>query len=302
MSLSLRPAPRLPRPLAVAPGYTLGTHPNGRSWARGGTARRPRTPQPWDSRAPLSLPTLHSSGFPSRRSWVRDPSSASPKARRRAGHRVLRRMHPRDRHRRGDDPERHGERRAHWPRRHRAEHARRVRDRPHPPEAVARWAAARLGTRTEGRPAPGVAVRHLGWLVRPSVADVASCLSNAASPRRTGPRSDRSRRVQHPSHRIDAGPGGRLPASHGAAAVPSQARGPARRRAAARGAGSTRGTRRAARAHGAKRLTSRYHRARSPSRTPRSSVQRPNRSGPARCRPVEREGARSVVVIDSAAG
>ena len=104
-----------------------------------------------------------------------------------------------------------------------------------------------------GRPPP--------WVARPPlVADVASCLSNAASPRRTGPRSDRSRRVQHPSQRIDAGPGGRLPASHGAAAVPSQARGPARRRAAARGAGNTRGARRATRAHGEKRLTSRSHR------------------------------------------
>ena len=108
-----------------------------------------------------------------------------------------------------------------------------------------------------GRPPP--------WVARPPlVADVASCLSNAASPRRTGPRSDRSRRVQHPSQRIDAGPGGRLPASHGAAAVPSQARGPARRRAAARGAGNTRGARRATRAHGEKRLTSRSHRPRSP--------------------------------------
>ena len=302
MSLSLRPAPRLPRPLAVAPGYTLGTHPNGRSWARGGTARRPRTPQPWDSRAPLSLPTLHSSGFPSRRSWVRDPSSASPKARRRAGHRVLRRMRPRDRHRRDDDPERHGERRAHWPRRHRAEHARRVRDRLHPPEAVARWAAARLGTRTEGRPAPGVAVRHLGWLVRPSVADVASCLSNAASPRRTGPRSDRSRRVQHPSHRIDAGPGGRLPASHGAAAVPSPGARPCP--TAGSHAWSGEHPRGAARSPSPRRETPDLPVPPSPkpSRTPRSSVQRPNRSGPAHYRPVEREGARSVVVIDSAAG
>ena len=61
--------------------------------------------------------------------------------------------------------------------------------------------------------------------------------------------------------------------------------------------GNTRGAQRAARAHGEKRLTSRSRRRRSPVAPPLVGPE-PNRSGPARYRPVEREGARSVGDID----
>ena len=69
------------------------------------------------------------------------------------------------------------------------------------------------------------------------------------------------------------------------------------------GAGNARGARRAARAHGEKRLTSRSRRPRSPVAPPLVGPQ-PNRSGPARYRPVEREEARSVgdIDVDSAGG
>jgi hypothetical protein len=101
-----------------------------------------------------------------------------------------------------------------------------------------------------------VTVRHLGWLVGPSLGDIASCPSKPGEPRHErGPRAIGGRRVQHPSHRVDAGAGGRLPAPHAAAAVQAPSRRHSRSRRAARRAGTAPRGRRATRADRQGRLT-----------------------------------------------
>jgi hypothetical protein len=70
-----------------------------------------------------------------------------------------------------------------------------------------------------------------------------------------GPRAIGGRRVQHPSHRVHAGAGGRLPASHAEAAVQAPSRRHSRPRPAARRAGTARRGRRAPRADRQGRLT-----------------------------------------------